>query len=162
MNRQIKLYILLALVGLVMAAPAAAGEFIFGVKTGTVVVDDSSVKTDPTNIGIMVGYEQSLVLGDFAIEGELTTTTNKGELKSGGGKFKADTKALYAAFRSAGPFYLKAKAGFLQIDNEGNTDSGASYGVGLGFGVGVAQLELELTRTAVDPEITFLSLGLQF
>jgi len=162
MKRQIKLYILLALVGLVMAAPAAAGEFIFGVKTGTVVVDDASVKTDPTNVGIMVGYEQGLVLGDFAIEGEFTSTTNKGELKYGAGKFKTDTRAVYAAFRSAGPFYLKAKAGFLHLDNEGSTDSGASYGVGLGFGIGIAQLELELTRTAVDPEITFISLGVQF
>lgn len=161
MRRQIKLYILLAMLGLVMAAPATAGEWIFGAKTGRVVVNDSAVKTHPTNVGVMVGYQQSLVLGDLAVEGELTKTTGKGE-DDFGGKFEADTKALYLAFRSAGPLYLKAKGGFLQIDNGGNTDSGTSYGIGLGFGLGIVQLELELTKTAVDPDILFVSAGVQF
>lgn len=161
MKRQIKLYILLALVSLVMAAPATAGEFIFGAKTGTVVVDDSTVKTNPTNVGVMIGFQQSLGLGEFGIEAELTTTTGKGETDNGA-KFETDTQAMYVAFRSAGPFYFKAKGGFLTLDNDGNTDSGSSYGIGLGFGVGLAQLELELTRTAIDPEITFVSLGVQF
>ena len=161
MKRQIKLYILLALVSLVIAAPATAGEFIFGAKTGTVVVDDSGVKTHPTNVGIMVGFQQSLVLGELGLEAELTTTTGKGETDTGT-KFEADTQAMYVAFRSAGLFYFKAKGGFLTIDNDGRTDSGSSYGVGIGFGVGLAQLEFELTRAAVDPEITFVSVGVQF
>ncbi len=161
MKRQIKLYILLALVSLVIATPATAGEWIFGAKTGTVVVNDSNVKTHPTNIGVMVGYEQGFVIGDLAIEAEVTKTTSKGE-NDNGSKFEANTHALYGAFRSAGPFYFNAKAGFLTMDDDGRTESGASYGIGLGFGIGIAQLELELTRTAIDPEITFVSLGVQF
>ena len=161
MNRQIKLYILLALASLVLTTPATAGEWIFGAKTGTVVVNDSNVKTHPTNVGIMVGFQQSLAVGELGVEAELTTTTGKGEM-DGGAKFEADTRAMYAAFRSAGLVYFKAKGGFLTIDNDGNTDSGASYGVGLGFGIGLAQAELEFTKTAIDPEITFVSLGVQF
>ena len=161
MKRQIKLYILLALASLIIATPATAGEWIFGAKTGTVVVDDSNVKTHPPNSGVMVGYEQGFVIGDLAIEAEVTKTTSKGE-NDNGSKFEANTHALYGAFRSAGPFYFKAKGGFLTLDNDGRTDSGASYGIGLGFGIGIAQLELELTRTAIDPEITFVSVGVQF
>lgn len=161
MKRQIKLYILLALVSLFVAAPASAGEWIFGAKTGTVVLNDSNVKTHPSNLGIMVGFEQGFVIGDIAIEAEVTKTTGKGE-NDNGSKFDANTHALYGAFRSAGPFYFKAKGGVLTVDNDGRTESGASYGIGLGFGIGIAQLELELTRTEIDPEITFVSLGVQF
>ncbi|MCK4586327.1 MAG: hypothetical protein KAU29_03245 [Gammaproteobacteria bacterium] len=163
MKRQIKLYILLALVSLVIATPATAGEWIFGAKTGTVVVNDSNVKTHPTNIGVMVGYEQGFVIGDLAIEAEVTKTTSKGEIEAGGGKFEVDTKALYLAFRTAGPFYFKAKGGYLESDIDGQTDSGAAYGVGLGFGLGIVQFELEVTKAAVDPaDLTFVSLGVQF
>ena len=161
MTRQIKLYILLAILGLVVASPASAGDWFFGAKTGPMIVNDSSVKTNPTNIGVVVGYELGVVLGDLALEGEMTTTNSKGKTDLGT-KFDANTKALYLAFRSAGPVYLKAKAGFLQVDNDGNTDSGSSYGIGLGFSVGIAQLELEAAKSAVDPDVTFVSLGVQF
>jgi len=162
MKRQIKLYILLAILGLVMASPATAGEWIFGAKTGRTVINDSAIKTHPTSVGFMVGYEQGLVLGDFAIEGEITNTVSEAELDAGGGKFKVSTKAIYAAFRSAGPLYLKAKAGYLQADFDGTTESGSSYGIGLGFGIGIMQMELELTKTALDPDILFASVGVQF
>ena len=166
MKRQIKLVILLALVGLVMAAPATAGEWIFGAKTGTVVVDNSNVKTHPTNVGIMVGFQQSLVLGELGIEAEITKSTNKGKYDDNS-RFEVNTHAIYGAFRTAGPFYFKAKAGYLTIDdNNGITESGASYGIGLGFGIGIAQLELELTNTTIDAanasDISFVSLGVQF
>ena len=160
--RQMKTVILVGLLGLVAAAPASAGGLFFGAKTGSMIVDSSSVKTDPTNVGVLVGYELGVVLGDLSLEGELTTTTSDGEIK-GGGKFDLDTIAAYLAFRTAGPFYLKAKGGFLQVDGSGGgSDTGASYGIGVGFGIGVAQLELEYTQTAVDPDLAFVSLGVQF
>jgi hypothetical protein len=161
MKRQIKLYILLALLGLVMSAPVYAGGWFFGAKTGTVIVDDSFVSSHPSNIGFLVGYDLDIAVGDIALEGEITRTTSKGELDNGS-KFSADTQAMYLAFRSAGPVYFKAKGGFLQVDNDGNTDTGSSYGIGLGFGLGIMQLELELTKTAVDPDILFASVGIQF
>ncbi|WP_455216794.1 hypothetical protein [Kaarinaea lacus] len=162
MNRQIKLYILLALLSLVMAAPAMAGDWYIGAKTGRVVVNESVVKTHPTNVGVVLGFEQGLVVGDVGIEAELTSTTSKGKV-DGGSEFKTDTKAVYVAFRTAGPMYFKAKGGYLQIDNDDwETKSGASYGIGFGLGLGLVQLELEVTKSMVDPDITFASVGVQF
>ena len=162
MKRQIKLYILLSLLSLVMASSVSAGEWIFGAKTGRMVVVDSGVKTHPSTIGFMLGYELGVGLGDLAVEGELTKTASKGEF-NGGGKFEVDTKAVYLAFRSAGPVYFKAKGGFAQTDIDGQTDNGTAYGLGLGFGLGIVQLELEVTKTAVDPaDLAFVSLGVQF
>lgn len=161
--RQMKTFILMGLLGLVMAAPASAGGLFFGAKTGPMIVDDSSVKTDPTNVGVLVGYELGVVLGDLSLEGELTTSTSDGEIKGSGAKFDVDTMAAYLAFRTAGPFYLKAKGGFMQTDIDGDSDTGASYGIGIGFGIGIAQLELEYTQASVDPaDVAFVSVGVQF
>ena len=117
--RQMKTLILVGLLGLVAAAPASAGGLFFGAKTGSMIVDSSGVKTDPTNVGVLVGYELGVVLGDLSLEGELTTTTSDGEYKGGFGKFDLDTVAAYLAFRTAGPIYLKANGGFLQVDGYG-------------------------------------------
>jgi outer membrane immunogenic protein len=161
--RQMKTMILVGLLGLVAAAPVSAGGLFFGAKTGPMIVDNSSVKSDPTNVGVLVGYELGVVLGDLSVEGELTTSTSDGEVKGSGAKFDVDTMAAYLAFRTAGPFYLKAKGGFMQVDVDGDSDSGASYGIGVGFGIGIAQLELEYTQGSFDPDdVAFVSVGVQF
>jgi hypothetical protein len=164
MSRRIKLYILLALLGLLTTSPAYAGEWIFGAKTGPMIVNDTSslkVKTDPTNVGVLFGYQQSVVLGDIALEGEVTTTTSKGEYKTGK-KFNADTQAAYVAFRSAGVVFISAKAGYMQAKVDGTTKGGSSYGIGVGVGFGVAQVELELAKAAINPDVTFVNLGVVF
>ena len=161
--RQMKTFLFVGLLSLMMAAPAAAGGLFFGAKTGPMVIDASGYKTDPTNMGVVVGYDLGVVVGDLAVEGEFTTTTSDGKT-NGGAKVSVDTMAAYLAFRTAGPFYFKAKGGFLQEDVKvgsfSDSDSGMSYGVGLGFGIGIAQLELEITQ--VETDITFLSVGVQF
>lgn len=159
---RMKSKVLAAALLVLATSSASAGGLFFGAKTGSMMVDHSAVKTDPTNIGVVVGYELGLVLGDLAIEGELTKSASDGEDK-GGGKFSVDTSAAYLAFRTAGPFYFKAKAGYLNSDIDGETDSGTSYGVGIGFGIGIAQLELEYTQAKVDPaDLAFVSVGVQF
>jgi len=66
------------------------------------------------------------------------------------------------AFRTAGPFYFKAKGGYLQASGDID-DSGTSYGLGVGFGIGIAQLELEYTQSSLNPaNIAFVSVGVQF
>ena len=156
--RQMKTFILVALLGLVAAAPASAGLF-FGAKTGPMIIDVNGV-SDPVNTGVVVGYDIGAVVADLALEGELTTTTGDGKIS--GNKVSLDTAALYLAIRTGGPIYLKAKGGFLQVDGDGGSDSGASYGIGVGFGIGIAQLELEYTQTSVDPDLAFISVGVQF
>jgi hypothetical protein len=160
--RQLKTIYLIGLLGLVAAAPVSAGGLFFGAKTGPMIIDSSAVKTDPTNVGVLIGYELGVVVGDLSVEGELTTSTSDGKLKPNGTKFDVDTIAAYLAFRTAGPLYLKAKGGFMQVD-AGNSDTGASYGIGVGFGIGIAQLELEYTQTSLDPDnVAFVSVGVQF
>jgi len=159
--RQMKVIFLLGFLGMFASGQALAGDLYFGVKTGPMIMDSSAVKTDPTNVGVLIGYELGVVLGDLALEGELTTSTSDGEFR-GGSKFDLDTVAAYLAFRSAGPFYFKAKGGFLQVDRNASSDTGASYGIGVGLGIGIAQVELEYTQTAVDPDLAFVSIGVQF
>lgn len=161
MNRQIKLYILLALLSLVMVAPASAGDVIFGANTGTMNIDDPDV-TDPRNVGFMVGYEVGVGLGDVALEGEITRTVSNGDLN--GADVKVETEAVYVAFRSAGPFYFKGRIGTLQekvkIGSTSGTDSGSSVSIGFGFSLGLVQAELDFTR--VESDITYASLGVVF
>ena len=152
---------------LLLTAPAMAGEVIFGAKSGLMMIDQSGID-DPTNTGLMVGYQQSIVLGDLAVEAEFTTTTSDGKISSTGDKLSVDTKAIYAALRTAGPFYFKVKGGYLQADfnrkfgTASKSQSGASYGAGVGFGIGILQLELEATRSSLDKNLTYVNLGIQF
>lgn len=159
---RIKTFFLVAVLGLVAAPQAWAGDLFFGAKTGPMILDISDI-SDATNTGIVVGYELlGVLLGDLAVEGELTTTTGDGELNND--KVEVDTKAVYLALRSAGPFYFKAKVGYIDVDVEvgktSSSESGTSYGVGVGFGIGIAQLELEYTQ--IEADIAFVSLGVQF
>lgn len=161
MNRQIKLYILLAILSLVMASPASAGGLIFGANTGTMNIDDADV-TDPRNVGFMLGYEMGVVLGDLAFEGEITRTVANGDLN--GADVKVGTEALYVALRTAGPIYFKGRVGTLQekveIGSVSGTDSGSSYSLGIGFSLGLVQAELDFTR--VEADINYISLGVVF
>lgn len=158
--RQMKTVVLLALLGLVAAAPVSA-DWFFGAKTGPMLIDAAGF-SDTTNTGVVIGYDIGAVVADLALEGEITTTTSEGKFSSS--KVELDTQALYLAIRTGGPIYLKAKGGFvneeLTIGNASTSDSGVSYGVGLGFGIGIAQLELELTT--IDEDIVFFSVGAQF
>jgi len=160
--RQMKTVFLVGFLSMLAAGPVLAGDLYFGVKTGPMIVDSSVIKTDPTNVGVLIGYELGVVLGDLAVEGEMTTSTSDGEFKGGFGKFDLDTIAAYLAFRSAGPIYFKAKGGFLQVDDGSGSDTGVSYGIGVGLGIGIAQVELEYTQTAVDSDLAFVSAGVQF
>ena len=158
--RQMKAVFLVGFLGMFAAAPASA-DWFFGAKTGPMLIDVGGF-SDTTNTGVVVGYEIGVVVADLALEGELTRTTSDG--KFAGNKVEVDTQALYLAFRTGGPIYFKAKGGLVNeevtVGSTSETDSGVSYGIGLGFGIGIAQLELELT--AIESDIAFLSVGVQF
>jgi hypothetical protein len=161
MKHKMQSGLLVLLAGMVLNSQVWAGDMYFGAKTGPMMIDVSGV-SDPTNAGILVGYELGVVVGDLAVEGEFTTTIDEG--KSGGNEVDIDTMALYLAFRTAGPVYLKLKGGVLRQELDAGagseSDSGMSYGIGVGFGLGIGQLELEYTE--VDDDVTFVSFGIQF
>ncbi len=156
----IKKLILVILLGLFVVTPVSA-EWFFGAKAGPMLIDVGGV-SDTTNVGVMVGYGLGVGVGDLALEGEITTTVDKGDFL--GFDVEVDTQALYLAFRTAGPIYFKVKGGFVNekvtIGSISETDTGVSYGIGLGFGIGIAQLELEVTT--IEEDVVFFSVGVQF
>ena len=149
-----------ALMAGVACSPSATADGYVGANAGKMMFNETGV-SDPTNAGVIVGREWGVAVGDVGVQAEFTTTTNKGEYYGNG--VSLDTQALYAAFRTAGPVYLIAKAGMLREDVKiasiSSTASGASAGAGLGFSVGVARLELEYTR--VERDISYVSVGLR-
>ena len=153
---------------LLLPAAASADGLFFGAKTGPMLLKDavtstSNIDSHPTNVGVLVGYDMGLVVGDIGVEGEYTTTVNKGK-DILGNDVSADTKAVYASFRTAGPFYFKVKGGYIdrevKVGSTTTKKTGSSYGAGLGFGIGIAQLELELTQ--MEKDAAFVSIGVQF
>ena len=100
--------------------------------------------------------------GDIGVQAEFTTTIGEGDFY--GYDVSIDTQAIFGAFRTAGPVYLIAKAGFLREEVEigpvSEDDTGLAAGIGVGFSVGVAQLELEYTQ--VEEDVGYLSLGVRF
>ena len=149
----------------VAAAPVAMADMYFGVNAGPMLIDDASFD-DPVNAGVVIGKEWGVVAGDIGVQAELTTTIEDGTLVVFPYAFPVniDTQAIYAAFRTAGPVYLIAKAGVLreEVDIGGfsESDSGLSGGIGVGFSLGVAQLELEYTM--VEEDVAYASLGVRF
>ncbi len=142
-------------------APGAAADWYFGAKTGPMMIDTAGVG-DPTNAGVLIGHEWGVVVGDVGVQGEFTTSINKGDYA--GNDVSVDTQAVYGVFRTAGAIYLVAKAGLLHeevtIGSASATDSGSSYGLGVGFSLGLAQIELEYTQ--IEQDIGYVSLGVRF
>lgn len=149
----------------VAMAPAAMADMYFGVNAGPMMIDGASFD-DPVNAGVVIGKEWGVVAGDIGVQAEFTTSIEDGTLVVFPYAFPVsiDTQAIYAAFRTAGPVYLVAKAGVLreEVDIGGfsESDSGLSGGIGVGFSLGVAQLELEYT--VVEEDVAYASLGLRF
>lgn len=154
---------------LATASAQAQTPWYLGVKAGLMNADVSGFD-DATNIGLLLGYNFfDDNRGAFAIEGEFTTTIDKGDVRIGSatGDWEVDTWAIYAAFRTAGPAYVKAKAGYLDEDvsvgvagtGVSGSDSGFSFGAGFGFRMG-QKTSLEFEYTVIEEDIDFISLGL--
>lgn len=164
-----------ALLAGLLAAPMAMAQgtrggtspLYFGAEVGMLDADIGGFD-DAINAGLIVGYDLfSDSRGALSVEGEFTTTLSDGDI-TGGGEWDAETLAAYAAFRTAGELYVKAKAGFLDQDikragGAGATitngdDSGFAFGVGGGWQL-KRDAAFELEYTVMSDELTFLSLG---
>lgn len=163
MNRTIWLCSL----GLLVAAPSYAQSYspwYLGLKVGQMDADVSGFD-EATNAGIYGGYTlHDDSNGRFAIEGEYTRSIADGDLP--GGEWDIETLAAYGAFRTAGPVFLKIKAGYLREDvsvSSGNfsvsgKDSGLSFGAGGGFRLG-EKAAFELEYTVIEDDVNFFSIG---
>ncbi len=144
------------------ANDASAGLYAGG-KAGIMMVDVGS-GDDPINAGVVIGYAMDAAeWGALAVEGEYTMSVVDG--KEAGMSYDLSTLAVYAAYRSAGSFYGKAKIGFLKetigMGGASGDDSGLSYGAGLGLRVGDS-LSAEFEYTLIEKDVSFFSAGAIF
>ena len=141
-----------------LASTAYATGVTFGAKMGPMQLDIPGAD-DPTNAGVAVGYELSVVLGDLGFEGEFTTTMDEGSANNK--DIEVDTVGIYATYRTPGTVFVKARGGFVNWDINGIADdTDTSLGIGLGFSLGLIKFELEYTQ--ISDDIDFVSLGVQF
>ncbi|HKK04489.1 MAG TPA: outer membrane beta-barrel protein [Gammaproteobacteria bacterium] len=147
------------------------GKLYFGVKGG-LMMNDVGGFGDAINIGGIVGAPVShMPQGTISVEGELTTTLSKGDVNYFGytGNWDITTLAGYGVFRTNGPMYLKAKAGYLFEDVSVSigglrgygSDSGLSFGVGGGMRLAGGH-RIEIEYTVIESDVNFLSIGYNF
>lgn len=153
--------------GLFAGMPSYAQSFspwYLGLKFGWMDADASGFD-DATNVGLYGGYTlHEDVNGNFAIEGEYTRTISDGDIPGGG--WDIDTLAVYGAYRTAGPWFLKLKAGYLDEDinvsaggsSISGSDSGLSFGAGGGVRLG-NKAAFELEYTVIEDDVNFFSIG---
>ncbi len=155
----------LALLALFIVVPARAADgFYFG-ATGMLASSGAPGFDDAINAGAVLGYEFINVgVGDIAIEGSFTTSVSKGETGANQ-KWSLDTLSGYGVLRSAGPIYLKGKAGFTswEFDTPGAGRDGTdfSWGLGVGFSFAIGQLEFEYTEIADDIDFYGVTLNIK-
>lgn len=125
---------------------SAFAEGYFGAGGST--VSGTGIKTG-ISAGIIAGIN---ITDNFAAEIDIDTSVIKPEANTSSVKINYQTTALYAAYRSNGSSYLKAKVGFhsTEVSASGaatNTVSAIAYGIGMGFGDGY---EIEYTHLAPE------------
>jgi hypothetical protein len=145
----VRRHLLFLLPALSLGAPGYAADGLYlGAEAG-VVERDVAGFDDAANAGIRIGYEfQSIGIGDLSIEGSYTDSISDGDLPAGA-KWSMKAFSGYGVLRTAGPIYLKGRAGFSawDVDAGAASDDGTdfSYGLGAGLSFGIAQLEIEYT-----------------
>lgn len=154
---------LCALIVLSAVSLSASADGYFGIKGGIMSIDLGEID-DPVNAGIVFGSNRD---AGWGFEGEITVTAVDGELSAFGSNYDVSIRTLagYAAYRSEGDSYFKAKLGFLNEDVEigpvSADDTGSSYGLGGGWRQPNGSM-VELEFTIVEQDVNFLSLGVTF
>ncbi len=157
MPRNIRIAAVAATV-LTMNSPAPAADGLYLGLTAGLMDNDRRGFDEALNVGLLLGYEfLSVGIGDVALEGLYTTTVDEGDA-SAGRDWEVDTWGAYGAFRTAGPVYLKAKAGAQYVDVEvgGASDDDIEFSAGLGLGVSFAVGQLEFEYVRIDSDIDFV------
>lgn len=142
-----------------------ADPLYFGLKAGAMDADAGGFD-NASNVGVVIGYKfHEDALGAFIAEGEYTRSFNDGNI-AGGDDWDVETLGAYAGYRSAGPWFWKAKAGFTFFDIavrgavRGIEGDDTSFSVGVGAGGRLNErtgVEVEYTR--IDSDLNFLSFG---
>ena len=150
-----------------LATPSYAqglSPWYLGLKVGWMDADAPSFD-EATNLGLYGGYTlHEDVNGRFALEGEYTRSISDGDIPGGG--WDIETLGLYGAYRTAGPWFLKLKAGYIDEDISvsagGNSIAGSDSGFSFGAGGGVQlsnKAAFEIEYTVIEDDVNFFSIG---
>lgn len=141
----------------------AESDLYYGGKFGLMLFDPEGYE-DPINAGAVVGYR---LWRNLSIEGEVTTSISDGKTKVllTGFDVSVQTLAAFAAYRSPGETFFKAKAGFVNADVEvgttSNDDTDTAFGLGYGWKTS-SDLSFEVEYTVISNDVNFLSFALIF
>ena len=117
-----------------------------GLKYGSLSSEDA----DMGNLELSIGRS---VAEFVSIEGQYSMNIKEDDI-GGGVNLSADYIGVFAAFKSKGDTYGKARVGVAKIDFEleykgakiSDDDTGLSYGIGVGFVAGNGAIEIEYTK----------------
>ena len=155
------------LLGTMVAIPSHAqglSPWYLGLKVGWMDLDAPSTD-EATNLGLYGGYTvMEDANGQLSIEGEYTRSISDGEV--GGSGWDIETLAVYGAYRTMGPWFLKLKAGWADADLSAGSggsrfsDSESDFSFGVGGGVRLSnKAAFELEYTAIERDVNFFSIG---
>ncbi len=151
--------------GSLLAMPSyAQSPWYLGLKAGWMELDAPSTD-DATNLGLYGGYTlMEDTNGQFAIEGEYTRSISDGEIGRSG--WDIETLSAFGAYRTAGPWFLKLKAGWTDADLSAGSggrrfsDSETDFSFGAGGGVRLGnKAAFELEYTVIEDDVNFFSIG---
>jgi hypothetical protein len=141
------------------ALPVAAADSNFGVKFGQFSVDTDT--SAATQVGLVYTWD---IAGMFGIEGEINTSLADGAF--GPVDYGVTQAGAYGVLMTPGPFYFKAKAGYLYTDlDTPGYDAGAELGYGVGVGFELVGIVWEVEYTITDSDLgdaDFISIGVKF
>lgn len=143
-------------------SPAAHADLILGVKSGPMLVsfDEVESDSDPINAGLTFGYQFDTGAGRFGVEAEITRSVAAGKVADT--DLEVESQGIYATYATRGPLYFKGKVGIMEASlvagDLSEDEGGETYGVGVGMRLGLFRVELEYT--AIDDDVSFVSVGL--
>lgn len=134
-----------------------------GIKAGTMLIgfDDVEVSEDPSSVAVSVGYDFGST-GGLALEAEASRTVTAGNVV--GNELEVQSQGVYIAYQTTGAVYIKGRVGFmdasLSAGDLSEDEGGETYGLALGFRLSGFNVEVDFT--AVDDDVSFLSLGFRY
>ena len=156
--------IIAAAVLFAIATPVSYADLILGAKVGPMLVsfDDNETSSDPTNVGLTLGYDFPLRSGIIGFEAEITRSVESGEVN--GTLLDVESQGIYASYSTTGPIYFKAKIGIMDASlvagDLSEDEGGETYGLGVGYRINNIKLELEYT--SIDDDVAFISFGIVY
>ncbi|HWP94304.1 MAG TPA: hypothetical protein VNL72_01020 [Gammaproteobacteria bacterium] len=159
---------LAALLAALSSSHASALDIYWGTTAG-LMRPDAGGGRPALNLGGYLGLPLAFFAGvpllqGLAVEAEGTVTALEGE-EANGRDFSVAALGGYVVWRSAGPWYVKARAGLLaervQVGGGEADDYGASGGIGFGRRLADGGA-LEIGLTQIERDLVFLSVGFTY